>query len=91
MNLRVIKKDVAFVINEFMSDALLSYNFAKDEDKKEKITEILNESLALYDETIDQINLYKQVENVKSHFRAVRDDFNNSIDVLFDKLSEVVR
>lgn len=89
MNLRVIKKDVDFIVDEFLSDALLSYSFAKEGAKQDKIMEVINEAIAFRDETIKKIS--HPEGNTKAYYKTVRDNFNNTIDTLFDKLSAAVK
>lgn len=56
MNLRVIKKDVNYLIDEFISDALISLTFVEDDDKTGKVIGLTNEALELQEETLCKIN-----------------------------------
>ena len=47
MNLRVFKKDIDFLTEDFLSDALISMGFAREESKREKILDIINEAIDL--------------------------------------------
>ncbi len=89
MNLRVIKKDVDFLVDEFLSDALISLNFS-EEGKREKITNVINEALELRQETFYKIN-NPDKSRIKAHYAATTKEFLISLDALFDKLSEIVK
>ncbi len=90
MNLRVIKKDVNYITDEIISDALLSMNFSQDEIKNEKIITIINEVLYLREETFNKIN-HPDKENIKSYYKNTIEVFLTSIDKLFDKLSTTIK
>lgn len=89
MNLRVIKKDVDFLVDEFLSDALICLNFS-DGEKKEKVTNVINEALELRQETFYKIN-NPDKSRIKAHYAATSKEFLVSLDALFDKLSEIVK
>ncbi len=89
MNLRVIKKDVDFLVDEFLSDALICLNFS-DGEKKDKVTNIINEALELRQETFYKIN-NPDKSRIKAHYAATSKEFLVSLDALFDKLSEIVK
>ncbi len=90
MNLRVIKKDVDFLTQEFLSDAVISLNFAKEEKKKEKILNIINEVIAIRDETFAKIN-HPDSKNPKAFFHTLGEDFVKAIDAQYDKLSKAIK
>jgi hypothetical protein len=64
MNLRVFKKDIDFLTEDFLSDALISMGFAREESKRENILGIINEAIDLRDETYVKIN-HPEKENLK--------------------------
>lgn len=90
MNLRVFKKDVDFLVEEIISDALLGLNFAKGSEKEEVIINVINEAVALRDATYTKIN-HPDKENIKAYYNGVRREFLESLDGLFEKLSETAR
>ena len=45
MNLRVIKKDINYMVDEFVSDAVISMSFHNDNEKAEQIVDLINEVL----------------------------------------------
>lgn len=88
MNLRVIKKDVNYLIDEFISDALISLSFIEDDDKTGKVIELTNEALELQEEILCKIN--HPDDNKRAYYRNLMDSLLSALDALYDKLSEVV-
>ena len=88
MNLRVIKKDVNYLIDEFISDALISLTFVEDDDKTGKVIGLTNEALELQEETLCKIN-HPDGER-RAYYRNVMVTLLSALDALYDKLSEVV-
>ena len=90
MNLRVFKKDVDFLTEDFLSDALISMGFAREESKRENILGIINEAIDLRDETYAKIN-HPEEGNLKAYYRKTTEDFLKSLDALCDKLGEAIK
>lgn len=90
MNLRVLKKDVDFLIEEFMSDALLGGTFSKDEKKQEEIMGLITEAIELREDTYLKIN-NPDKSKIKAYYRGVNETFYKSVDGLFDKLAAAVK
>ena len=88
MNLRVIKKDVNYLIDEFLSDAFISMSFTDDEEKSEKIMGLANDALDLRDETLTKIN--HPEGDRRTYYRNLTEGLLSSLDVMYDKLSEAV-
>ncbi|MBR5611297.1 MAG: hypothetical protein IKW65_07275 [Bacteroidales bacterium] len=90
MNLRVFKKDVDFLTEDFLSDALISMGFAREESKRENILGIINEAIDLRDETYAKIN-HPEEGNLKAYYRKTTEDFLKSLDALCEKLGEAIK
>lgn len=90
MNLRVFKKDIDFLTEDFLSDALISMGFAREESKREKILDIINEAIDLRDETYAKIN-HPEKENLRAYYRGVTEDFLKALDALCEKLGEAIK
>ena len=88
MKLRVIKKDVNYLIDEFLSDAFISMSFTDDEEKSEKIMGLANDALDLRDETLTKIN--HPEGDRRTYYRNLTEGLLSSLDVMYDKLSEAV-
>jgi len=85
MNLRVIKKDIVFFTEEFVSDAFLSLNFTEDSARREKVVGLINEVLNLEDETRTVIS--HPEGNRRAFYRGVYENYLKALDALYDKLS----
>ena len=90
MNLRVFKKDVDFLTEDFLSDALISMGFAREESKRENILGIINEAIDLRDETYAKIN-HPEEGNLKAYYRKTTEDFLKALDALCEKLGEAIK
>ena len=90
MNLRVFKKDVDFLTEDFLSDALISMGVAREESKRENILGIINEAIDLRDETYAKIN-HPEEGNLKAYYRKTTEDFLKSLDALCEKLGEAIK
>ncbi len=88
-NLRVIKKDVIFLINEVISDCWL-FMFLNNQKNNEKAQEIIADAIALGDNLFDQINHYPK-DDARNHFKAVNKKMLEEIDSLFVRLSELTK
>lgn len=86
MNLRVIKKDIDYIIDELIADALLMLNFDKSVEPA-FIEEIINEAIQLRDDLYKRVN-HPDKKNTKAHYRAVVDDLFEQTDKLFERLSK---
>ena len=87
MNLRVFKKDIDFLTEDFLSDALISMGFAREESKREKILDIINEAI---DDTYSKIN-HPESGNLKAYYRNTTEEFLKSLDALCEKLGEAIK
>ena len=90
MNLRVLKKDIDFLTEDFLSDALISMSFAREESKREKILDIINEGVDLRDETYAKIN-HPEKGNLRAYYRQTVEEFLKALDALCEKLGEAIK
>ena len=86
MNLRVIKKDIDFVIDELIGDSLLTLTFGKDIDPA-YVEGIINEALELRDELYERVN-HPDKSKIKAHYSQITEDLYEKTDELFNKLSK---
>ena len=98
MNLRVIKKDVDFLVSELVDDALI-YLELHDGANEEKIAEIIDAALDLEDELIDKINSLPKAPkarkekvrtkggNAKQYYKEIEKELFEGIDALYEQLS----
>ena len=105
MNLRVLKKDIEFLMNDFVSDCLL-YNDFSDGKKEEEVVALITEGLALSESLKARVNFPKKVvanakgvekfvrkegKEVNAHYKEIQKDLYEGYDQLFDKLSALVK
>mgnify|MGYP003208663895 FL=1 len=88
MNLRVIKKDINYMVNEFVSDAVISMSFHEDKEKAEQIVALINDVLDLRDETLSKVS--HPEGDKKAYYRNLTDELLSALDVKYDNLSAIV-
>lgn len=98
MNLRVIKKDVDYLIGEVIDDAFI-YLELNDNANEEKVGEIIGAALDLEDELLEKINSYVKPpkgrkekrrtkgSDAKDYYKEVEQDLIEGIDALYEQLS----
>lgn len=86
-NLRVIKKDIVFLVNEVISDCwvYMQLNPAADTTPVEQI---IADAVALGDQTFDKVN-HSPKEGKKAYFNEVNKALLEGIDSLFERLSSL--
>lgn len=87
-NLRVIKKDVIYLINEVISDCWL-YICLHNDKATEAAEQIISDAIDLGDNMFDQINHYpkKSRRDTKEHFNALNKKLISEVDGLFKRIS----
>ncbi|MBR0533444.1 MAG: hypothetical protein IJK19_01985 [Bacteroidales bacterium] len=105
MNLRVLKKDIEFLMNDFVSDCLL-YNDFSEGKKEEQVVGLIREGLALSDNLQARVNFPKKAvanakgvekfvrkegKEIKAHYKDIQKDLYEGYDKLFEKLSAVIK
>lgn len=88
-NLRVIKKDVIYLINEVISDCWV-FMYLNNNEKTDEAKKIVADAIELGDNLFDQINHYPK-DDAKRHFKAVNAKLLEGVDALFVRLSELTK
>ena len=88
-NLRVIKKDVIFLVNEIISDCWV-YMYFNGEKNREEVQKIVADAVELGDNIFEQINHYPKDE-AKKHFKALNQKLLEGVDALFVRLSALTK
>ena len=78
-NLRVIKKDVVYLVNEVISDCWV-YTFFNGDKNKEEVNKIVIDAIELGDNIFEQINHYPKDD-------AKTTKLLEGVDALFERLS----
>ena len=88
MNLRDIKKDIEYIIGEFIDDCSLfvTLNPGKDSDE---VAKIIEEAVDLYNDLKDKVNA-KVEGNKKAYYDGIRKELFEKTDELCEKLSTAV-
>lgn len=99
MNLRVIKKDIEFLIDDFVEDCIMLAWMRRDKNVVDEVNVLMDEAYDLGDSLLDRVNKAPHIKKgetkkehsvaVKAHFKAINDDMLKGFDGLFDRLSEV--
>lgn len=102
MNLRDIKKDIEYFIGEFIDDCSLFVMLNPGKDT-EKVNDIINESVDLYNDLKDKINNAPKPEkkrkekltrkarpNLAPYYDGIRREMLEKLDELSEKLSAAI-
>lgn len=84
-NLRTIKKDVIFLINEVISDCWV-YMYLNGDKNLDEAKKIVADAVEFGDNIFEQINNYPK-EDTKKHFKALNQKLLEGVDALFVRLS----
>ena len=88
MNLRDFKKDVEYIVGEFVDDCALFLCLNPNQDSGQ-IATIIDEAVDLYNEMKDKAN--EQVEgNKRVYFAGLRKEMVEKVDGLYERLSAIV-
>lgn len=101
MNLRVLKKDIDFLLNDFISDCLIFSDFHAQK-KDEEVKGLISDALILSNSLAQRVNHpVKVAENgksvklegkeVKAYYKAIKMDLYKGFDELFQKLSALAK
>ncbi len=86
-NLRTIKKDIDFLVEEIISDCYLFLNFHPGK-KEDEVEAILLEAVNLRNDLFERVNAAPK-EKVKQHYAKISKDLLEGVDKLFGKISEL--
>ena len=88
MNLRDFKKDVEYIVGEFVDDCALFLCLNPNQDS-DQIAAIIEEAVDLYNDLKDKAN--EKVEgNKRIYFAGLRKEMVEKVDSLYERLSAIV-
>ena len=90
MNLRVIKKDIEFLVGDFIEDCLLFAMF-HEEVPTEKVEVLMNEANDLADDLIAKVNHPQTEGKLKAYYNQIVKDLHAGLDDLCGKLSALAK
>ena len=88
MNLRDIKKDIAYILEAFIEDCTTVATVNSKVD--EKAAELFEEAVNLYNELMDKVSA-KIEGSKKAYYIALRKELLEKTDALYTKLSDAVK
>jgi hypothetical protein len=88
-SLRVIKKDIDYLVSEVVSDCW-TFLYINPDKKAEDVVDIINDAVKLRNELFERVNNPVK-ENVKSHYKAINQDLLNGVDSLFQRISALTK
>lgn len=90
MNLRVIKKDIEFLVSDFIEDCLI-FAMLHDDVPTEKVEVLVNEANDLADDLFARVNHPAKDAKLKSYYNDVVKDLYKGLDELCEKLSALAK
>ena len=88
MNLRVIKKDIEYVVGSFVDDCTIFLESHPGKNAAE-VTDLIEEAVDLYNDLRDRVG--KPEGGKKTFYTGIRKELVEKVDALYDKLSEAVK
>ncbi len=91
-SIRMIKKDIDYLVGEVVSDCYLTIYFHPE--KREKVVSLMEQAVGLRNKLFEQVNNPVEKNNpslVRKHYNHVRRELMASIDEMFSKLSEICK
>lgn len=88
-SLRVIKKDIDYLVSEVVSDCW-TFLYINPDKKAEDVVDIINDAVKLRNELFERVNNPSK-ENVKAHYKAINQDLLNGVDSLFQRISKLTK
>jgi SHS2 domain-containing protein len=86
-NLRVIKKDIDFLVTEVISDCW-GLIYSNEGRKSEEAIEIVSEAVDLRNQLYSKVN-HPDKSNIKTYYKAVNQELLKGVDALFVKISNL--
>lgn len=88
-SLRVIKKDIDYLVSEVVSDCW-TFLYINPDKKAEDVVDIINDAVKLRNELFERVNNPAK-EYVKAHYKAINQDLLNGVDSLFQRISKLTK
>ena len=90
MNLRSIKKDIEFLVGDFIEDCLLFAMFHPDKEI-EKVEDLINQASDVADELFYKVNHPASDVKKKTYYNGVGEELLTKLDGLCEKLSALAK
>jgi hypothetical protein len=86
-NVRDLKKDINYVLGDII-EAVYVWEYSNTDKDTKKSEAIIDEAIETFDELIAKVNA-KNVENPKSHFKAINQELEDKGRALIDKINKL--
>lgn len=90
MNLRVIKKDIEFLVGDFVEDCLLFAMLHPEKDLSQ-VEVLINEASDLADSLFAKVNHPAKDVKLKTYYNGIGTELLESLDALCERLSELAK
>ena len=90
MNLRVIKKDIEFLVGDFVEDCLLFAMLHPDKEM-DKVEELVNEANDFAADLFDKVNHPDKSVKAKAYYHGIGQELVKGLDALCEKLSAIAK
>ena len=90
MNLRVIKKDIEFLVSDFVDDCILFAMLHPEDEKTAEAEKLINEACELANNLFERVN-HPDKNAIKAHYKAVTMDLLKGLDGLCERLSALAK
>lgn len=90
-NVRGIKKDIAYLVSEVISNANLAFYFQGDAAQK-PLCDVIEKAIDLHNDLINRANHPAEKHNpklVRKHYNAIRAELIGGVDGLFGDISKI--
>ncbi|KAA3619059.1 MAG: hypothetical protein DWP94_13765 [Flavobacterium sp.] len=84
-SVRDLKKDINYVLGDII-EAVYIWELTNPEKDTKKSEKIIDEAIEIFDELIEKVNA-KDVEDPKSHFKAINNELEERGRKLIDKIN----
>lgn len=88
-SLRVIKKDIDYLVSEVVSDCW-TFLYINPGKKAEDAVAIINDAVEFRNGLYNRVNKPND-ENLKAHFKAINKDLLTGVDTFFKRISELTK
>ena len=90
MNLRDIKKDIEFLIGDFVEDCLMFVMLHPEKDVAQ-VEKLINEASDLADALIDKVNHPAKDVKLRAYYNRIGAELLTGLDKLCDRLSALAK
>ncbi len=87
-SIKNLKKDINYVLSDIIEECYVWQILQEDDKKSAKAEKIIDETIDVFDALIEKVNA-KDVENKKSHFKAISKELEEKANGLLGKIQKL--